>query len=181
MINFYPDPELLVKHSHRWRSLSSPLFLALWLSLSCIGWIANVKDEIFLRGLKSTLWLEAFFQCPAHSNGRLLRSGDKNTVRDGSWSWSSVQYPFNALRRFRYHSCQRFRDIDGYLKLIRSRRWPSRPKIQYLFQQVNRLYSFICRINRIFSLLQLDHALPCYTNCKLFVPYFEDNINPIRS
>ena len=44
--------------------------------------MANGKDEIFLRGPKSTLWLEIFFQCPANSNGRRLRSGDKNTVRD---------------------------------------------------------------------------------------------------
>ena len=36
--------------SHRWRSLCSALFLALWLSLSCIGWLG--ADEIFLRGPK---------------------------------------------------------------------------------------------------------------------------------
>ena len=71
--------------SHRWCSLCSALFLALWLSLSRIGWLG--ADEIFLRDPKSTLWLETFFQCPAHSNGRRLRSGDKNTVRNGSRLW----------------------------------------------------------------------------------------------
>ena len=44
--------------------------------------MAEVDDEIFLQGPKGTLWLEAFFQCQAHSNGRRLQSGDKNTVRD---------------------------------------------------------------------------------------------------
>ena len=123
--------------SHRWpwRSLSSPLVLALWLSSSCIGWMANVKDEIFLRGLESTLWLEAFFQCPAHSNGRHMRSGEKSTVRHtGSRLWSSVQYSSDAFRRFRYYSCQRFRNIDICLKLLQSHQRPSRPKIQYLLQ-----------------------------------------------
>ena len=48
--------------------------------------MANVKDKIFLRGPKSTLWLETFFQCQAHSNGRRSRSGDENTVRNGSKS-----------------------------------------------------------------------------------------------
>ena len=43
--------------------------------------VANVKNEIFLRGPKSTLWLETFFQCPPRSDGRRLRNGDKNTVR----------------------------------------------------------------------------------------------------
>ena len=47
--------------------------------------MANVvKDEIFLQGPPGTLWLEAFSQWPAHSNGRRLRNGDKNTVRNGS-------------------------------------------------------------------------------------------------
>ena len=105
--------------------------------MSCIGWMLNVKDESFLQGPKSTLWLDAFFQCPPHSNGRRLRSGDKNTVRNGSRFWSSAQYSSNALHRIRYYSCQRFRDIDYYLKLVQSRNRPSRPKIQYLLQQVS--------------------------------------------
>ena len=129
------------RETYRWRSLtgSFPLFLALWQSLSCIGWIAYVKDEIFLRGPESTLWLEAFFQCPAHSNGRHMGSGGKNIVRDASGSrlWSSAQYSSDALRRFRYCSCQLFREIDNGLKLVQSRHWPSRPEIQYLLQQVS--------------------------------------------
>ena len=44
----------------------------------------------------------------------------------------------NVLFRFRYHSCQRLRDIDGYLKLVQSRHRPSRPKIHYLLQQLSR-------------------------------------------
>ena len=119
---------------HRWRSLSSSLFLALWLSLSCIGQMANVKEEIFLLGPKSTLWLETFFQCRAHSNGKHLRSGDENIVRDRSRLWSSAQYPSNALCRFWYYFPQRVRDINDYFKLVRSRHRPSRPKIQYLLQ-----------------------------------------------
>ena len=123
---------------HRWRSLSSPssLFFALWLPLPCIGsgWMANVKDEIFLRGLESTLWLETFFQCPAHSNGRHFRSGDENIVCDRLRLWSSALYSFKALCRFRYYSRQRIRDVICYLKLVRSRDLPSRSKIQYLLQ-----------------------------------------------
>ena len=44
-------------------------------------------------GAKSTLWLEAFFQCPAHSNGRRIGIGEKSTVRNASGSrlWSSAQ------------------------------------------------------------------------------------------
>ena len=127
--------------SHRWYSFSSPLFSVLWLSQSllCIGWMANVNDAIFLRGPKSILWSETFFQCRTHSNGRRLRSGDKNTVCDGSLRLrSSPQYSSNALRRFRYYSCQRIRNFDDYFKLVRSRHRPSRPKIQYLLQQVSR-------------------------------------------
>ena len=73
----------------RWRCLSFKLhsFLELLPSSSCIGWMADVGDYIFLRGLKSSLSLGTFFQCPAHSNGRHLQDGDKNTVRD----WSSAQ------------------------------------------------------------------------------------------
>ena len=44
--------------------------------------MAKVEHEIFLRGPKSTLWLEAFFQYPAHSKGRRMGSGEKHTVRD---------------------------------------------------------------------------------------------------
>ena len=164
--------------SHRWRSLCSALFLALWLSLSCIEWLG--ADEIFLRGPKSTLWLETFFQCPAHSNGRRLRSGDKNTVRDRSKLWSSA--PSNASRRLRYYSCQCFGNIDYYLKLVQSRHRPSRPTIQYLLQQASRFeYPFPRRIHGNSSLLQLDHTLPCSTNCKFFVSYFEGNLEPIWS
>ena len=140
------------RETYRWRSLtgSFPLFLALWQSLSRIGWIAYVKDEIFLRGPGSTLWLEAFFQCPAHSNGRHMGSGEKNIVRDASGSrlWSSAQsrYPSDALRRFRYCSCQLFREIDDGLKLVQSRHWPSRPEIQYLLQQVSRFNPYPGRI-----------------------------------
>ena len=142
--------------------------------------MANVKDEIFLRGPKSILWLEAFFQCPTHSNGRHLRNGDKNTVCDGLRLWSSS--PSNALRRFRYYSCQRFRDVDDYLELVQGRHRPSWPKIQYLLQQVSRFeYPFPRRIHRNSFLLQLDHTIPCSTNCKFFVSYFEDNIEPIWS
>ena len=177
MIIYHPDA-LSSTLSHRWRSLSSPLFLALWLSLSCIGWMANVNDEIFLRGPKSTLWSETFFQCPAHSNGRRLRSGDKNTVRSGSRLWFSAQYSSSALRRFRYYSCQRFRDIDGYLKLLQSRHRPSRPTIQHLLQQVSRFKCpFPRRIYGNSSLLQLDHTIPCFTICKFFVSYFEGNVD----
>ena len=43
----------------------------------------------------------------------------------------------NALCRFWYYSCQRFRDIDYYLKLLQSCHRPSRPKIHYLLQQVS--------------------------------------------
>ena len=136
--------------------------------------MANVKDEIFLRGPKSTLWLEVFFQCPAHLNGRHLRNGDKNSVRDGSRLWSSAQYSSNTLRRFRYYSCQRFRDINDYLKLVRSRDRPSWPKIQHLLQQVNRFkYPFKYFRN---PLIQLDHTLQCTMNCKSFVSFFEGNI-----
>ena len=94
MINCHLDPEFLIGLSDRWRSLalSSPLLLALWLSLSCIGWMVNVEDKIFLRGPRSTLWLEAFSQCPGHSNGRHLRSGEENTVRDGSTSGRPLSY-----------------------------------------------------------------------------------------
>ena len=120
--------------SQRWHSLTGSLFLPLWLSSLCIGWMANVEDEIFLQVQKSTLWLETFFRCPAHLNGRRLRSGEKNTVRDGSRLRFSPQNSSFALRRFRYYSCQRFRDIDDYFKLVRSRYRPSRPTIQYLFQ-----------------------------------------------
>jgi hypothetical protein len=89
-IDYRRDPHLLVQHPHRWRSFSLSLFLALWLFLSCIGWMADVNDEIFPQGPKNTLWLETFFRCPARSNGRRLRSGDKNTVRDGSRLWFSA-------------------------------------------------------------------------------------------
>ena len=43
----------------------------------------------------------------------------------------------HALRRFRYYSCQRFRDINDHPKLVQSRHRPSRPKIQCLLQQVS--------------------------------------------
>ena len=141
----YPNAKLLNStYSYRWRSLSSPstFFLAFWLSLSCIGWMANLNDEIFLRGPKNTLWLETYFHCPAHLNGRRLRSGDKNTVRDNSRLWSSAQYSFHFLCRFRYYSRQRFRDIDNYLKFLPSRQRPSRPKIQYLLKQVSRFTKY---------------------------------------
>ena len=135
ILRAYTQRALSSTLSHRWPSISLPLFSAPWLSSLCIGWMANVvKDEIFLRGPKSILWLEAFFQCPAHSNGRRLRSGDKNSVRYGSRLWSAAPYPTNVLRRFRYNLCQRFRDFDDYLKFVRSRHRPSRPKIQYLLQ-----------------------------------------------
>jgi hypothetical protein len=78
--------------------------------------------------------LEAFFQCPARSNGRRLRSGEKNTVRDILRLWTAALYSSNGLCRFRYYSCQCFRDIDGYLKFVRSRHRISRPKIQYLLE-----------------------------------------------
>ena len=166
MINYHPT--LCSTFSHKWHSLCSTLFLSPWLSLWFIGCtMANVKDEIFLPGQKSTLSLETFFQCPAHSNGRRLRSGDKNTVCNGMRLWSSAQYSFSALHRFRYYSCQRFRDIDGYHKLVRSRHLPSRPKIQYLLQQVSRFkYAFPGEFMEIVSFLRLDHTLPCCTNCK---------------
>ena len=139
--------------SHRWRSLSSLLSSVLWLSLSCIGWMAKVEHEIFLRGPKSTLWLEAFFQYPAHSNGRRMRSGEKNTVRDASGSrlWSYAHYSSNTLRRFRYYPCQRFGDIDNYLKLVQSCQRPSRTKIQCLLQQVS-----------TFSPGQFTEIFPCF-------------------
>ena len=63
----------------------------------------------------------------------------------------SAQYSSNALRRFRYYSCQRFRYIDSHLKLIQSRHRPSRQKIQYLLQQVSRFkYPSPRRIHRSF-------------------------------
>ena len=65
-------------------------------------------------------------------------------------------------------------------KLVQSRHRPSRPKIQYLLQQVGRLkYSFTRRIYGNPSLLRLDHTLPCSTNCKFFILHFEDNIEPV--
>ena len=130
--------------------------------------MANAEDEIFLPGPKSTLLLEIFFQCPPHSNGRRLRSGDKNTVRDGSKLWSSAQYSPDALCRFRYYSCERFRDIDSCLKLVQSRHWPSRPKVQYLLQQVGWLVQVPLYQVDLRKLLQLDHTLQCSTNCKFF-------------
>ena len=121
--------------------------------------------ETFLRVPESTLSSEAFFHCPPHGNGRRLRSGDKNTVRDGSRLWSSAQYSFNDLRRFRYYSCQRSGDIDDYLKFVRSYHRLSRPKIQQQLQQVSGYkYPFPRRFREI---LQLDHILSCSTNCKL--------------
>ena len=92
----------------------------------------------------------------------------------------SLLHSANAIRRFRYYSCQRFRHIDSYLKLLQSRHRPSRPKIQYLLQQVSRFeYPSPRRIYRDPSLLQLDHTLPCCTNCKFLASYFEDDINSI--
>ena len=82
-------------------------------------------------------------------------------------SWSSAQYSISALHRFRYCSCQCFREIDSYHKLVRSRDLPSRPKIQYLLKQVSRFkVPFSRRIYRNSISLRLDHILPCYTNCK---------------
>ena len=135
--SFYPSGHIVIWYtqralsstlSYRWRSLalSSPFFSAPWLSLSCIGWMANVVKDVFLLVPKSTLWLETFFQCLAHSNGRLMPNGDKITVRDRSRLWSPAS---NFLCRFRYYSCERFRDIYDYLKFVRSRHRPSRPKI----------------------------------------------------
>ena len=139
--------------------------------------MANIKSETFLRGPKYTHLLEAFFQCPAHSNGRRMQSGGKSTVRDAGLILRSV---FNALRRFRYYSFQRFRYIDICLKLLQSRHRPSRPKIQYLLQQVSRFKNPSSRrIYRDSPFLQLDHTLPCSTNCKFLGSYFENNIEPI--
>jgi len=52
--------------------------------------------------------------------------------------WFSTQHSSNSLCRFRYYPCQRFGDINDYLKLVRSRYRHSRPKIQHLLEQVSR-------------------------------------------
>ena len=59
--------------------------------------------------------------------------------------WSSAQYLMHHLYmcRFGYHSCQRFRDIDDYLKLLQSCHRPPRPKIQYLLQQVSTRFEYL--------------------------------------
>ena len=165
MSSHRPDTELLLSDraipSCRWCSISLSWFLALLLSWSCIGWTANVKDGIFLRGPKSSLLLETFFQCPPHSNGRHLQSGDKNTVCD----WFSAQYWLsNVLRRFWYYSHKRFRHIYDYFKLIQSRYRPPWQKIQYLLQQVG---SSTLSADEFANLLQLGHTSRCSTNCKL--------------
>ena len=93
---------------------------------------------------------------------------------------SGLSLHLTLLRRFRYCSCQRFRDIDYYLKLVQSRHRPSRTKIQYLLQQVSGFkYHFPRRTYGSRSLLQLDHTIPCSTNCKLFISYFKDNVKLI--
>ena len=121
--------------SHRWCSLTSLLFLPLWPSLSCIGWMANVEDEIFLRGPKSTLWLEAFFQCPP----LLILEWETFAKWGEACSLCCVMdrdllgiHLIHCICRFRYHSCQYVRDIDNYFKLVRSTHRHSWPTIQLL-------------------------------------------------
>ena len=63
---------------------------------------------------------------------------------------------FNALRRFRYYSRQRFRDIDDHLKLVQNRHRPSRPEIQYLLQQVS-----LSRFKYLFP-GEFTEILPCF-------------------
>ena len=128
--------------------------------------MANVKDVIFLQDPKSSLLSETFFQCLEHSNGRHLRSGEKNTVCDRS----STQYSSNAFCRFRYYPRQCFRHIHGYSKLVQSRHRPPRRKIQYLLQQVGLSLS----LSNLAEILQLGHTSLCSTICKFFVTYFED-------
>ena len=112
--------------------------------------MANVEDAIILRDLRSSLLLETFFQCPVHSSGRRLQSGDKNTVRGRSFA----QYSSNALRRFRYHSSWRFGNIHGYFKFVQSRHRPPWWKICHQLQQVglniifpSEFLEFISRFN----------------------------------
>jgi hypothetical protein len=156
---------------HRWRFLSLPWFLELSLSLSSIGWLANVKDGIFLRGPKSCLLLETFFLCPGHLNGRRLQSGDENIVR----GWSSAQYSSNIFRRYRYYSRQCLGHINCHFKLVQSRHRPPWWKIQYLLQQVCFSIPSSGRCAETLPLVPLDHTLPCSTNCKFLVSDFEDN------
>ena len=83
------------------------------------------------------------------------------------WIETLILHLSNALSRFRYYSCQRIRDINDYLKFLQSRHRPSRPKIQYLLQQVSSRFKYLfwSQIHRNSSLLQLDHTSPCSTNC----------------
>ena len=154
------------------------LFWALCLSLSYIGRMANVKDEIFfLRAPKNTLWSETFFQCPAHSNGRRLRSGDKNTVREGSRLWSFAQYSCLAQIPILFRSTPWG---HRWLSLTRTKSpltfltkdpvlTPTGKQVQVLFSQLDLRQSFLA---------SLDHTLPCSMNCKFFASYFKDNIEP---
>ena len=76
--------------------------------------------------------------------------------REYSLSWIEaliLRSVSNALHmcRFGYYSCQRFRDIDYYLKLLQSCHRPSRPKIHYLLQQVSTRFEYLFPGEFIFS------------------------------
>ena len=134
--------------------------------------MADVNDKIFLQGPKSTLWLEAFFQCPAHSNGRRLQSGDKNTVRASKeplillflivYSDSDIIH-VNALGRSMVilNSYKVASDLLDQRSISYSSRWVGYRTFKFFSEA----------IHRISSLLRLDHTLPCSTNCKFFIFY----------
>ena len=156
------------------KSFYSVLFIAL--AVFVVYWMNSQRWERNLPlGPKKYPLIGSLHQCPPLSNERRLRSGDKTTVRDGLRPWF---FASNVLLRFRYSSCERFREINCYLKLVQSCHQTSRPKIQYLLQQVSWFkYSFNKWITEFFFLLQLDRTLPWSTDCEFFVSYFEDYIN----
>jgi hypothetical protein len=139
MINYHPETKLLVQHfstddaqSDRHCSYHS-------------DYLYRILDEWQTSRTKSSSGTQEIpFDWKRSFNAQHTRMGDVCEVGKRIQSvmrlWSSAhwQYPSNALRRFRYCSRQRSRYIDSCLKLVQSRHRPSRPKIQYLLQQVSR-------------------------------------------
>ena len=113
--------------------------------------MANVEDEIFLREPKKYPLIGNLLSMPSTLEWGRLRNGDKNTVCNESRLISTQIHLIACTDSDIIHVSA----FGTSMIIVRSRHQPSRPKIQYLLQQV----SILSRQNHgNLSLLQLDHT-----------------------
>ena len=94
-----------------------------------------VLDKWSTSTTKSSSWAQKTpFYWEFSFNAQHTRMGDVcelgTRIQSVMGRDSDLPHSSNVLCRFRYYSCQRFRNINDYLKFLQSRYRPSRPKIQ---------------------------------------------------